>query len=301
MNRRLRASRALAAVLLVPVFGIACGEPVDQSALKAVTQAAAEVQDAKTFRMSFSMTMSGIPNAPPGSITIAGKGAFDYRRQAGRMTMDMGSMLGSLAPPGSTRVDLILDGFVMYMRMPFLTRLIPGGRPWIKMDLEEVGRQTGVDLAALSQVGQSDPTQYLTYLSGASEDVREVGRQSNCGSDMRQIGMTTHYHAELDLGKAIEQAPAAVRERARASIEQVEDMLVDGTMPVEVWIDRRGLPRRMSSSYEMKVPDSEDTLDVRYSLEMGDYGTRVRVKPPPESQFTDLAQLLQQAGASPGQ
>jgi hypothetical protein len=295
MNRRLRASRALAAVLLVPMLGIACGEPVDESALKAVTQAAAEVQDAETFRMSFSMTMSGIPNAPSGSIMIAGRGAFDYRRQAGRMTMDMGSMLGSLAPPGSARVDVILDGFVMYMRMPFLTRLIPGGRPWIKMDLEEIGRQAGVDLAALSQIGQSDPTQYLTYLSGASEDVREVGRQSIGGV------ATTHYHAELDLGKAIEQAPAAVRDRARASIEQVEDMLVDGTMPVDVWIDRRGLPRRMSSSYEMKVPDSEDTLDVRYSLEIGDYGTRVRVKPPPESQVTDLAQLLQQAGASPGQ
>jgi hypothetical protein len=295
MNRGLRASRALAAVLLVPVLAIACGEPVDESALKAVTQAAAEVQDAETFRMSFSMTMSGIPNAPSGSITIAGRGAFDYRRQAGRMTMDMGSMLGSLAPPGSARVDVILDGFVMYMRMPFLTRLIPGGRPWIKMDLEEVGRQAGVDLAALSQVGQSDPTQYLTYLSGASEDVREVGRQSIGGV------ATTHYHAELDLGKAIEQAPAAVRERARASIEQVEDMLVDGTMPVDVWIDWRGLPRRMSSSYEMKVPDSEETLDVRYSLEISDYGTRVRVKPPPESQVTDLVQLLQQAGAGPGQ
>src|SRR5919106_2928560 len=169
MNRWLRASRALALVLLVPVLGSACGEPVDESALRAVSRAAAEVQDAETFRMSFSMTMSGIPNAPSGSITIAGRGAFDYRRQAGRMTMDMGSALGSLAPPGSARVDVIFDGLVMYMRMPFLTRLIPGGRPWIELDLEEVGRQAGVDFAALSQLGQSDPTQYLTFLSGASE------------------------------------------------------------------------------------------------------------------------------------
>src|SRR5919106_5427180 len=178
MNRWLRASRALALVLLVPLLGSACGEPVDESALRAVSRAAAEVQDAETFRMSFSMTMSGIPNISSESITMTGRGAFDYRRQAGRMTMDMGSMLGSLAPPGSTRVDMIIDGLVMYMRMPFLTRLIPGGRPWLELDLEEVGREAGIDLAALSQVGQSDPTLYLTYLSGASEDVREVGRQS---------------------------------------------------------------------------------------------------------------------------
>src|SRR5918996_4151943 len=171
MNRWLRASRALALVLLVPVLGSACGEPVDESALRAVSRAAAEVQDAATFRMSFSMTMSGLPDAPSGSITFAGTGAFDYRRQAGRMTMDMGSMLGSLAPPGSTRVDMIIDGLVMYMRMPFLTRLIPGGKPWLELDLEGAGRQAGVDLAALSQGGQSDPTQYLTYLSGASDDV----------------------------------------------------------------------------------------------------------------------------------
>jgi hypothetical protein len=290
MNRRLRASRALAAVLLVPVLLIACGEPVDRSALRAVSRAAAEVRDAETFRMSFSMTMSGIPNAPSGSITIAGKGAFDYRRQAGRMTMDMGSALGNLAPPGSARVDVVFEGLVMYMRMPFLTRLIPGGRPWLKLDLEEAGRQAGVDLAALSQVGQSDPTQYLTYLSGASDDVREVGRQSIDGVP------TTHYHAEIDLGKVLEQAPASVRERAQASIEQLQDMLADDTMPVDVWIDRRGLPRRMSSSYEMKVPDSEDTFDIRYSVEIGDYGIRVRVKPPPASQVTDLGQLMQQAG-----
>jgi hypothetical protein len=295
MKTRLRASRALAAVLVVFVLGIACGEPVDQSAVRAITQAAAEVQDAETFRMSFSMTMSGIPNAPSGSITIGGKGAFDYRRQVGRMTMDMGSALGSLAPPGSTRVDVIMDGLVMYMRMPFLTRLIPGGRPWLALDLEEIGRQAGIDIAALSQFGQSDPTQYLTYLSGASEDVREVGRQSIGGV------ATTQYHAELDLRKALEQAPAAVRERARASVEQLDELLADDTMPVDVWIDRRGLPRRMSVAYEVKVPDSDDTFDVRYSLEIGDYGTRVRVKPPPESQVTDFAQLLQQAGAVPGQ
>jgi hypothetical protein len=295
MNGRLRASRALPAVLLVPVLAIACGEPVDQSALRAVSRAAAEVQDAETFRMRFSMTMSGIPNAPSESITIAGRGVFDYRRQAGRMTMDMGSALGSLAPPGSARIDVIVDGLVMYMRMPFLTRLIPGGRPWLELDLEEVGRQAGIDIAALSQVGQSDPTQYLTYLSGASEDVREVSRQSIDGV------ATTQYHAELDLRKALEQAPAEVRERARASIEQLDELLADDTMPVDVWIDRRGLPRRMSFAYEVKIPDSEDTFDVRYSLEIGDYGTRVRIKPPPESQVTDFTQLLQQAGASPGQ
>jgi hypothetical protein len=294
MKRRLRASRALALALLVPVLAVACGKPVDESALRAVSRAAAEVQDAETFRMSFSMTMSGIPDAPSGSITMSGRGAFDYRRQAGRMTMDMGSMLGSLAPPGSTRVDVIVDGLVMYMRMPFLTRLIPGGRPWLELDLEEAGRQAGVDLAALSQVGQSDPTQYLTYLSGASEDVREVNRQPIDGV------ATTHYHAELDLGWVLEQAPAAVRERAQASIEQLQEMLADDTMPVDVWIDGRGLPRRMSTSYEMKVPDSEDTFDVRYSMEIGDYGTRVRVKRPPASQVTDLIQLLQQAGAGAG-
>src|ERR671919_726249 len=105
MKRRLRASRALALALLVPVLAVACGKPVDESALRAVSRAAAEVQDAETFRMTFSMTMSGIPDPPPEPITMSGRGAFDYRRQAGRMPMDMGWMLGSPAPPGSTRVD----------------------------------------------------------------------------------------------------------------------------------------------------------------------------------------------------
>jgi hypothetical protein len=294
MNRRLRASRALAAVLLVPVLASACGEPVDESALRAVSRAAAEVQDAETFRMRFSMIMRDVPGATSGSISITGKGAFDYRRQAGRMTMDMGSMLGNLAPPGSGRVDVILEGLVMYMRMPFLTRMIPGGKPWLKMDLETIGREAGIDVAALSQMGQSDPTQYLNYLTGASENVREVGEQRIGGV------RTTHYHAEVDLQRVLEQAPPEIRDKARASVEMLEEMLADDAMPVDVWIERKGLPRRMSSSYEMKVPESEETFDVLYSMELSAFGTRVRVKSPPPSLVTDLGQLLQQAGASPG-
>jgi hypothetical protein len=69
----------------------------------------------------------------------------------------MGSALGSLAPPGSARVDVIMDGLVMYMRMPFLTRLIPGGRPWLELDLEELGRQAGIDIAAEDQAAAGKP------------------------------------------------------------------------------------------------------------------------------------------------
>jgi hypothetical protein len=282
--------RALIAGALALVLAVACGDPVDQSALRAVSGAAAEVQDAGTFRMRFSMTMRDVPGAPSGSISMTGRGAFDYERQTGRMTMDMGSMLGNLAPPGSGRVDMILEGLVIYMRMPFLTRMIPGGKPWLKMDLESIGREAGIDLAALSQMGQSDPTQYLTYLSGASENVREVGEQRIRGV------RTTHYHAEVDLQTVLEQAPPEIRDKARASVEMLEEMLADDTMPVDVWIDRRGLPRRMSSSYEMKVPESEETTEVTYSMELSAYGTKVRVKAPPASLVTDLGQLLQQAG-----
>jgi hypothetical protein len=67
-------------------------------------------------------------------------------------------------------------------------------------------------------------------------------------------------------------------------------------MPVDVWIDRKGLPRRMSSSYEMKVPEADEPFDVLYSMELSGYGTKVRVKAPPASLVTDLGQLLQQAG-----
>jgi hypothetical protein len=291
MNPRPSVSRALAVAILALVLAVACGEPVDRPALRAITQAAGRVHDARTFRMSFSMTMSDVPGAASDSISITGRGAFDYQRQAGRMTMDMGPALGNLAPPGSARADVVIDGLVMYMRMPFLTRLIPGGRPWLELDLEELGRQAGVDIAALSQLGQSDPTHYLTFLSGASEDVREVGAQSIDGV------ATTHYHAELDLRKALEQAPAAVRERAQATIEQLEDVLVDDTIPVDVWIDRQGLPRRMLFAYGVKVPESDDTFDIRYSAQISDYGGHIRIKRPPESQVTDFMQLLQQAGA----
>jgi hypothetical protein len=290
MNIRPPARRALVVGLLASVLSVACGDPVDRAALRAVSGAAAEVQDARTFRMSFSMTMSDVPGTTSGSIAITGRGAFDYRRQAGRMTMDMGSALGNLAPPGSARVDVVFEGLVMYMRMPFLTRLIPGGKPWLKMDLETIGRQAGVDFAALSQMGQSDPTQYLNYLAGASDDVREVGKQTIGGVQ------TTQYHAELDLQNVLEQVPAEIRDKARASIEALEEALAEDAMPVDVWIDRRGLPRRMSLTYEMKAPESEDTFDIRYSAEISDYGTRVRIKPPPQSLVTDLGQLMQQAG-----
>ncbi|MEA2434973.1 MAG: hypothetical protein QOG54_2430 [Actinomycetota bacterium] len=275
--------RKLLVGISIALFVSACGSPAEtESALDALQSAADKVEGAGSARMAMSMSMAG-ESLP---VTEANTtGVMDFENKRGKMQMRM-----ELPLIGPTVMTMLNEGLVAYMKAPYLEELLPPGVDWVRLDMQALGNESGFDFEALTQLGGgTDPTQFLQYMRGASDDVREIGRE--------MVGdvMTTHYHATLDLERAAENAPEEVREAARQSIELLESML-ESDMPVDVWLDDSGLMRKMTSQYTMNIPNA-GRMDVDLTMSLWDFGVDVRVKIPPEGKTIDFQQLMEQSGS----
>ena len=252
----------------------------------AVVEAANRTSEAGSSRASFEVVMTGLGTKP---FTMTGEGVFDSSESKGRMTMDL-SALAEGSGQDFGEAELIFDDFVVYMKFPFLQELQPGLRPWLKFDIRELGKEQGFDLGQLSQLNQNDPSQALQYLRAASDDVKEVGKEAVRGVE------TTHYRMTIDLKKVVDQALEDQREQLRASIDQIVEQSGVRMVPTEVWIDEDGLARRMKLTYEdMRFAPGQQG-DMTMTMELYDFGVEVDVEPPPESEVTDVQELIEQGG-----
>lgn len=278
------------AVVLVALAAVtaACGRSDGGNPAALIAAVPDRVADAGSARFTMEMTMRS-QDLPGGSATITGDGQGRFDRQLMQMTMDMGDVLQGM--PGAAdngSVEMILDGDMMYMRMPFLEPMLPAGKRWVAMDLETVGKQAGVDLRALMQASQNnDPSSTLEMLRGVSEGDVEVVGQDN----VRGVS-TTHYRATIDLDKALEAAPEDGADQIRALVQQAG---VPNRLPVEVWIDDDGLLRRYVQTIEMTVEGTDQPIGQSLTMEMFDYGVQVDVERPPAEQTIDVRELTRPA------
>lgn len=262
--------------LALAALPFACGgESLSPQA--AVAQAATKYEEAGSSRVSMSATITGVPGGP---LTFTGEGEFDQER--GRITMDMSSLGEATAGALTGEMELIIERFVIYMKFPpAISEQLPGGNSWMRIDLREAGQELGIDLEELMQVQQSDPTQALQYLRGASDDFEEVGQEEVRGVE------TTHYRGTIDLRKAAEQLP----EDARESFERATELIGTNKLPFDVWIDGDGMARRMK--YEQPLPSGGgETGTMALTMELFDFGVEVDVEPPPDDEVIDIQELI---------
>jgi hypothetical protein len=269
---------------------VACGgDDEEATPLEVVRAAATETAEARTARMEMSMTGSGLPGLGDRTVAIDMDGVIDFDARTGQFTMD----LSSLGIPGASgSVEMVFSDLVVYMKLPAaLAGQLP--KPWLKIDLAEAGRQEGIDLDALSQLGSSDPTQALDYLRGASSDITEVGREELRGT------ATTHYRATLDLRLAAQQLEGEQKQ----ALEKLIATTGLGSYPAELWIDDDGRLRKMDLSIDLsqlKLPAREATTSegaaasagtMNVTMELFDFGVDVDVAPPPAAEVVDIAEL----------
>jgi hypothetical protein len=251
---------------------------VSSSPTSAIAAAAAKTEDAQSAKIFFTATLETGQGEP---VSFDGEGAFAGDR--GRMTTDLSGLPGS-SGFGGGEFEFVFQGTVFYLRFPGeLGAQLPGGKRWLKFDLQALGEESGIDLQQIQQFRQSDPTQTLQYLRGASDDFEEVGEEAVRGVS------TTHYRGTVDLQKVADQLPAEDRENYEGVIESAGTSKI----PTEVWLDDDGLPRRFR--YEMSFPGEggqEGTMSV--TTELFDFGTDVSVEPPPASEVVDFAELFGQ-------
>lgn len=270
-----RALCLLAALLLT---ASACGEG-GESPQEVLAKAATETRDAGSSRVEFNASFEGLPEGQ--QFSFSGAGEFDYEAQKGTASF---SFEGVPAAAGDLDIEMIQDGLVIYMKAPFLSENLPGNREWLRLDLEEAGALSGVDVGAFQQLNQSDPTQYLAYMRAVSDDVEEAGSEQVRGVD------TTRYEGTVDLEKVAESAPADLRDRVEASVEGLKAQLGgDTTFPISVWIDDDGLLRRVRQTITTSPPGAGNEVTFAFGMELFDFGVEVDVAPPPERDTVDFS------------
>lgn len=280
--RRPLASAIAPLVLLVP----ACGnDRADAPPRELVVAAAAKTTDAKSARVFMTMEMQAAEK-----VTATMEGGIDFVSRRGRFEMSMPQLSEVF---GSDKVEMVLDGLVVYMKIPSGAEIPPqlAAKPWLKLDMQALGQQQGLDLGALTQMGGSDPSASLDYLRGASDDVAEVGKEQVRGTD------TTRYKGTLDLDRAAAQAPA----NAKETLTKLGRQLGTKLFPFEVWLDADGLTRKMGVTIDLSKAQGAGQAGLKsmaMDMELYDFGTDVQATVPAAGDTTDLAKLLKDLGGS---
>jgi LppX/LprAFG-like lipoprotein len=170
---------------------------------------------------------------------------------------------------------------VIYMELPPESGQLPAGKKWIKMDLEKLGQEAGLNLDQMMGAGQTDPSQGLDFLRGV-KDVHAVGEE-----EVRGVA-TTHYTGVVDLAILGTEQP-----EMKPAIDQLVQQSGLSRIPVEVWIDEDGFVRRMKQNLEGS--GSGLPMNMTMTTDLYDFGTDVSVKEPPADDVVDFSELTGQS------
>jgi hypothetical protein len=265
-----------------------------------LAKAARTSADATSGRFAFSMDLS-FPGAKE-PFAFTGEGAFDASSERASFTLDMSSfatLLGGLfagatqtgAPdfddPEGWKIEAIQDGHVVYVRFPAMAEQLPGGKSWVRQDLQRAGRASGVDFGDFQQFTNNDPRAILDFLRTVSGKIEMVGTE-----DLRAVP-TTHYRATIDPRDYGKLVPRDKREELDSLVQGLVAQSGIGNIPVDIWVDGFGLVRKFSMAFSATQPGTTQTAQASMSFEMYDYGADVAIELPPAAEVVDASALRQ--------
>jgi hypothetical protein len=220
---------------------------------------------------------AGNPLAQSAKATrAAGPARVDFELSAGGKNehatgiIDPGRAAVAMTVTGASRGQVVIARNKLYVKLPRAQRALLEGKAWAKIDLIKAAKSSNADINELS--GSLDPTNQLDQLRAAGQ-VERVGSATIRGTP------TTHYHAVVDLKKALRLKPRKVRARLKQSIDQLEKQTHSATLPIDAWIDAQERLRRMTA-------DFAHVGSMR--MDLYDYGRGLRVAVPPAGQTADI-------------
>ena len=228
--------------------------------------AAAKSQGTATFEMTQSMMMG------EQSFAFTMSGHVDFDRQLGSIDLDLGDAGAAL---GITRLQMVSSVNTIWLRVPDSRVAANGGRPWVSATLTP------------GAMSSNDPSAFLDQLSSVSGPPERIGEES-----VRDVA-TTRYRSTM----SADTIAAAVPEEMRAQVQSGLTAAGITSVPIEVWVDDGGLPRRV----ETKI--SVQGMDTVSRMEMFDYGKPVDISVPTAAEtnaVSTLSALYTAAGLPPG-
>lgn len=209
------------------------------------------------------------------SETVEGSGVMDFGDGTSRM---------ELGEEGERIEQRIVDK-VLYQKPPKGSGGLPGGKAWTKIDLKRLQAEGGSGGAEVS-----DPADSFAYTKSLSEkDVKKVGRGKVGGVQ------TTHYRVAVDVDKLAKGSP----EQKKMLRRQLGD-----TLPMDLWIDSKGLTRRQQMEMSMQGEGGGGTskastgskVKAKVVMDFSDFGTDVAVQAPEAADTVDMTSKVIKQG-----
>ena len=292
VTRRLTVSLAVVAICVVAVLALVLpgrgGDAnfVSGSALAEAASTTAKVPGA-SISMHIEMRIDGLSDPIEADMTGVSSRRNKSARMSGAYTHFPKAVPGQRAD-GSVPIDSIAILPRIYMKSPVFASQLPAGKEWLSYDLAKTGQQLGI--GDPTRFNQGDPMQTVDNLRATSDRVEKVGSE-----DVRGVS-TTHYRAKVELRRLPNIVPPDQRESARRSIARLIELTGTDSYPLEVWIDRRHMVRRIFLSMTMKVAQTGRHMKMEMTIEMFDFGRKAEPKPPRADKVYDVTKL---AGKTP--
>ena len=256
--------------------------------LRALTRAAYVSNRQSGYRAQLTMQMSSSAN-PSVTVNMSGDASFDVPRRSGSMTIRM--TIPGVARPSLRRIAIteVFSHGNIYMRLPaVLASRIPGGKPWLALNISQLARNAGFSgLSSLMNGSSNDPSSYLEYLRAATATkVHDLGPAVVDGIETEQYGTI------LDLEKTPSALTGATRSAARRVVGELVRMAGVRYVPVTVWIAPNHLVRQMAMSLTEHLPSTGQSLRMFMQINFVDYGPQPAPAVPPPGEVTNLSSLV---------
>lgn len=276
MNRRLvvaAGGTAVSAAILLSGCGgsgTASTENMQLSAAEALVKTSQKTGEADTFKADLTVTGTDAD----GSGKIHADGQFQVRP-----TLKFSAKLDEVSRGGQSipgiKGQAVFTDNVLYAKVPQLAQFVSGGKPWVKIDVNEASQRTGFDVKSLvDQVQKVAPAEQTKMFTG-SKDARRVGTETVDGVQ------TTHYAGTVTIEDALSRLDAQAREKVSKWLPKDQ---ANGKINFDLWTDGENLPRKLVSKASGSQGES-GTVTVLYS----DYGESFTVNPPPSDQVGQLS------------
>ena len=229
----------------------------------------------KTEQDGAKLALSASVTTPAGeTYSLTASGVLD--KQQGDVTVNL--------PESNSQAELRYleenGDLVLYVNSAELSSKLPGDKPWVRVDLQQLGEKLGVDVGKLLDGANTNPGQILDLL-------QSTGSVSTVGTETVDGTSTTHYKATIQLDQLAGKLGGSV---GQVAYDELVSKGAPSTIPVDVWIGDDGLVRRVSIDDSMTV--SGQTASVKVQLDVSDYGAVANVTAPPSDQVFDVSGLI---------
>jgi hypothetical protein len=256
--------------------------------LAAYSDAYSTTTSAKTARVWVYLNV----HAPRATTYILAQGSAD---------LTSGACALSVEDEGATTNELI-TGNDLYFRVPAEARAMSRGKPWAEVVLGS-GGLSGLDVATGSALTEIDPVPMLDALAAGPGSSAYLGEGRIGGH------AASEYRLDVPTAELLGPVTGGGTEMRFGLISLIADLPHPGVKitPVYVWLDKQGRVLQIMASATLGTEPSVPNLfqaalanqlpaTVSVRVNLGYFGERVRLAPPPSSEVALVPLARLQAG-----